>query len=747
MRILLIEDDVVLADILVQSLKRLRYLVDAVEDGELGWEYTQSASYDLILMDVGLPKLDGISLCERLRRQGYSTPILLMTAKDEQRDRIRGLDAGADDYLIKPVNIEELQARLRALLRRGEVSPSTIIEFSQLRLDPKSCEVTFNQKLLSLTPKEYSLLELFMRNPSRVFSRGQLIEQLWSFEDTPQEDSVKAHIKGLRQKLKTAGARDWIENVYGLGYRFNPKVEQQTSIEQEFRENQEKLWKQYLGLTQQRLDILHHTASSLVKGQLTLDEQTAARQAAHKLAGVLGMFEREYGSVLAKQIEKNLESSDISLQTQKVCELIQELSDYLNLATEPSLEPELETVSNYFLLVDTDGSVGNAGESFSHVVGGRWKVTTQRDAQTWLQNNTCDGVILNLEQNQTDLKLLSELAQRTPPIPVLVLISHQSIIDRVTIAQAGGRAILTKPVTLEKIGQVFSQLVQRYRSQNTRVLVVDDDPILLASLRPLLEPWGIQMTGLSNPLKCWEILETVKPDLLILDVEMPQLNGIELCQVIRTDSNWQDLPILFLTAHQEIDTIQDIFRVGGDDYILKPVVAQEFLTRITQRLERNRLLKTLSYRDAVTGLMNQLRSHQEFKLMLEQAKEHQQPLTFVLLKLSQLPQINREYGHEVGHQILLTWSNLIQMTFSRLEDVGYWNDGEFAITIPNFSKTEAQQTIEDLLTRIRKQIFSLSNQQKLQPLCDWAIVEYPTEGTTIQSLYQAAMVIIDQKNR
>lgn len=755
MRILLIEDDVILADVLVQSLTRLRYLVDRVEDGQLGWEYAQSATYDLILMDVGLPKLDGISLCERLRRQGYSTPILLMTAKDEQhggfaslQERIRGLDAGADDYLIKPVNLEELQARLRALLRRGEVSPSTIIKFGQLSLDPKSCEVTYYEKPISLTPKEYSLLELFMRNPSRVFSRGHLIEQLWSFEDTPQEDSVKAHIKGLRQKLKTAGAVDWVENVYGLGYRFNPKIEQQTSVDQEFRETQERLWKQYSSLTQQRLDILQNAASSLVKEQLSLEEQTSAMQAAHKLAGVLGMFEREYGSILAKQIEKILDSSLVISQTQQLCELIQELSDYLNLEVKQSRETELEIVSSYFLLVDTDTALGNALQTLAHSVGGQWKqVTKISEAQTWLEKNACDGVVLNLTQSDTDLKLLSDLAQRTPPIPVLVLMTHEGIIDRVAIAQAGGRGILTKPVTPEKIWLVFSQLVQRYRSANTRVLVVDDDPILLASLRPLLEPWGIRMTGLANPLKCLETLESVKPDLLILDVEMPQLNGIELCRVIRTDPNWQDLPILFLSVHQEIEIIQEIFRVGGDDYILKPVIAAEFLTRILQRLERNRFLKNLSYRDAVTGLTNQVRSHQELELMLEQAKEHQQPFTFVLLKLTQLAQINWQYGHHFGNQILQAWGTLIQSTFPRLEEVGYWNNGEFAIAIPSLSKTEAQQRIEDLLTRIRKQIFVTPNQEKLQTYYDWAVVEYPTDGTTIQSLYQASIVSIEQKNR
>ena len=246
MRILLVEDDEILQNVLLQSLTSQNHIVDVAEDGELGWAYCESGEYELILLDVGLPELDGISLCERLRKAGYSTPILLMTAKDANHERIRGLDAGADDYLIKPLDLGELHARIRALSRRGEVVPTTVLEIQGLRLDPTSCQVSYKSKPIKVTPKEYSLLELFLRNPARVFSRGQILDRLWTFDDPPQEESVKAHIKGLRKKLKQAGVVHWIENVYGIGYRLNPKISQpepeikevtespSTSVEQEF---------------------------------------------------------------------------------------------------------------------------------------------------------------------------------------------------------------------------------------------------------------------------------------------------------------------------------------------------------------------------------------------------------------------------------------------------------------------------------------------------------------------------------
>ncbi len=220
MKILIVEDDERIAEALAEALGDQNYVVEIALDGELGKELIDSFNYDLILLDIMLPKIDGIKLCKLLRSQGYSVPILMLTARDAIDDRIIGLDAGADDYVVKPFELSELSARIRALLRRGTSILPPALEWQGLSLNSNTCEVFYQSNLIPLTPTEYRLLELFLRNQRRVFTRAQIIDHLWSFEEPPEEATVKAHMRGLRQKLKAAGApRNLIETVYGVGYR------------------------------------------------------------------------------------------------------------------------------------------------------------------------------------------------------------------------------------------------------------------------------------------------------------------------------------------------------------------------------------------------------------------------------------------------------------------------------------------------------------------------------------------------
>ena len=220
MRILLVEDDIRLAETLAEALSDQLYVVDIAADGEVAWDCTKAINYDLLLLDVMLPEIDGITLCHRVRSHGHQMPILMIKACDTISNKINGLDAGADDYIIKPVDLGELFARIRALLRRGNTNSTPILKWGDLQLNPSTYEVSYKNNFLHLTPKEYSLLELLLRNGRRVISRSVIIENLWTSETSPDEHTIKVHLRSVRQKLKAVGApEDFIETMHGLGYR------------------------------------------------------------------------------------------------------------------------------------------------------------------------------------------------------------------------------------------------------------------------------------------------------------------------------------------------------------------------------------------------------------------------------------------------------------------------------------------------------------------------------------------------
>ena len=223
MKILLVEDDEIIAKTLASILRDRYYIVDCAGSGELGWEFVEAYDYDLILLDIILPELNGIEFCKRLRLVGNQTPVLLLTAQNSSDKKVIGLDAGADDYVVKPFEISELLARIRVLLRRRNSLESQILQWEKLSLNSSNHEVTYDEKILTLTPKEYRLLELFLRSGDRVLSREIILDRLWDVEEAPSENTVTAHIKDLRRKLKQAGANaDSIETVYGVGYRLKP---------------------------------------------------------------------------------------------------------------------------------------------------------------------------------------------------------------------------------------------------------------------------------------------------------------------------------------------------------------------------------------------------------------------------------------------------------------------------------------------------------------------------------------------
>lgn len=218
MRILLVEDDSDLAQFIRKGLREERYAVDFAADGEEGLRLALDNPYDLLILDIMLPKLDGLTLCRRVRAKGKSTPVLLLTARNTVEDKVSGFDTGADQFLTKPFAFAELLARVRALLRRGGPQQPMHLKAADLELDPTSRRVRRAGKNISLTNKEYALLEFLLRNKDRVLTRTAIIEHVWDISYDPMTNIVDAHIRALRAKIDRDFSPPLIATVRGVGY-------------------------------------------------------------------------------------------------------------------------------------------------------------------------------------------------------------------------------------------------------------------------------------------------------------------------------------------------------------------------------------------------------------------------------------------------------------------------------------------------------------------------------------------------
>ena len=224
MRILLVEDDTAIARSLKEGLEDESYAVDVANDGSEGYRTAAADDYDVIILDIMLPEMNGYEVCRALRNDGNKTPILMLTARDAERDIVEGLDTGADDYLAKPFSFDVLLARIRALLRRPNEKLEEIIQVGDLKLDPSSKRVTRASQEISLTAKEYGVLEYLMRNKGKVLSKEQIISHVWDFDADVLPNNVELFIMFLRRKIDKPFKSKLIYTVSGFGYKLEEKL-------------------------------------------------------------------------------------------------------------------------------------------------------------------------------------------------------------------------------------------------------------------------------------------------------------------------------------------------------------------------------------------------------------------------------------------------------------------------------------------------------------------------------------------
>jgi DNA-binding response OmpR family regulator/HPt (histidine-containing phosphotransfer) domain-containing protein len=605
MKILLVEDDQNLAHMLQEILKRQNYLVEVAFDGETGLELAIAFEYDLIVLDVMLPKQSGINICQQLRARKNPVPILLLTAQRASERKVAGLDAGADDYLTKPIDVPELLARIRALLRRGQDTVSTVLEWQGLRLDPATGQVTGQDQPLSLTAKEYKLVELFLRNPQRIFSQRVLIDRLWEPDNLPTENAVRARIKSLREKLKKVGLDDILETVFGLGYRLR-KMElnavEETISEGGTAESSplqlDNLWQQYRPQYLERAESLNQAIAALTLSPLDDRLLQQVQQQAHTLSGSLGSFGLEQAAHLAAQINQLLQLEPFDLQ--HLQHLGQELQQLLQMTTE-DLTIELMPLSEpshtlRLLIIDDDPALANQLASLARPYGLQTQIESNPEqVQDHLNHWHPDVVLLDLnfpDAPDAGFELLGALSAQWPQLPVIVFTARDRYSDRVSAAHLGGSIFLHKPVAPLVVINTVLQAYNQANPTDVNLILVTADPKDSKAIELLLTAWQFKWASVQTVQQCWDQLPKFQPDLLLVDADLPDNSGFDLCQVIRHEPSWSHLPVIFMVSSPGQAFVRQICHVGGSGCIVKPVAEAELISRILYCIRIKRTLQT-----------------------------------------------------------------------------------------------------------------------------------------------------------
>lgn len=868
MRVLLIEDDTTTRKAIEELLHAYNYIVDVAENGVLGWEMAKRLDYDLILLDIVLPELNGITLCRRLRQHQQTVPIIFLTSCSTLSDKLEGLNAGADDYIMKSSDPQELLARIQASLRRGFYNPEFVLRWGNLVLDPKTRSVTYNQQALSFSRKEFQILGLLMRHPNWVLSRQAIIDQVWGVgEDPPSESTVKSHIKAIRRKFKALTDDSIIETVYGQGYRLNATMAHtaapatptaldgeaaiaQTSLQpsapdhpnqsaaslsqpaltdqaqsihasadsqshqtrpapqtsilsaaqrQQLQANLDQLWHQAKQTAWQRLNTIEQLLYFLQTGLPNQELLDQMMYIAHKLAGSLGTFGQIEASQTAYQLERLVQSAAATLFP-----LNSDPSDFAqNTAAHhisPNPEPDLDLVAAAQQLIqsirtdlDRDRSLDAVVQSLPPLphqssqkpclliidadvdlvqpivnAAPDWSMRAAiapdlNTAEAAILQHQADIILLHISCHQeklNGLQFLRHLYDQANSIPVVVYSSELNKADRLQAIRSGAVAFVPRPAVPEKVLSIVQQHLP-HPEPNFHVLAVDDDEQQLMMLQTYMENEGLQFTGLGQPERLLETLQANQPDLVLLDVLMPKISGIELCQILRSDAEYRTLPIMMLTHYDDLSTRQRAVWVGADAVLSKHDPISATLSRIQARLYRDRRFSPKHLIDPLTGLINRYGATRTLQQLIAIARQFEQPLSLGVINLDNLQRFNAEYGRAAGDQLLRSFTAFLRQQCPSTDAIARWRAEEFVVSMIGLERDAAVERIAQLLELWRSQSHTdaaaihqsqypcehqlnpefdlgLNGNERPIPSFSAGVATYPVDGHNLEFLYRVA---------
>ncbi|HEV7773555.1 MAG TPA: diguanylate cyclase [Conexibacter sp.] len=507
-----------------------------------------------------------------------------------------------------------------------------------------------------------------------------------------------------------------------------------------------EIWERHHAGVLEQVGTIEAAVVALMRGDLDDDRRARSTREAHKLSGSLGTFGLAAASERSRELELLLGAPEAlgPSSLPRLSELVVAVRDDVQavLPSTPATAAPAPPEAAQLLIVEDDLPLAErlAAEAARRGMGVELAASPAA-AREVLARIRPAGVLLDLtfETGTADAyALLSELTGATPPVPVLVSTMRDTLTDRVEVVRRGGRGFVSKSLPAPQAIDGVLRLIERAGAPETTLLAVDDDPAVLDAVGALLTPHGVRVVTLSDPLRFWSELDRVRPDVILLDVDMPGVTGVELCRVLRNDTRWATVPVLMLTARRDPASIERIFAAGADDHLAKPVIGTELVTRVRNRVERLALHRALAETDSLTGVQNRQASTQALERLLRLATRYEQPLALAAIDLDRFKQVNDVHGHAAGDAVLRRFGTLLSESFRGEDVVGRWGGEEFIVGMYGMSGDNARERLGELLATLSREHFDGADGEPFAVAFSAGVARLPEDGGDLPALYGVA---------
>lgn len=506
----------------------------------------------------------------------------------------------------------------------------------------------------------------------------------------------------------------------------------------------EAVWQQSRALMAGRVSTIEDAVAGLLSGATDRNARRTAEREAHKLAGSMGTFGRHRGSELAREIESLLQGSGplLPATTLRLSALAVDLRGELEKGAPPSPPlqmPPLEREEE-ILVVDADAdfahrvveealACGLRASAVADAAAARAATTRGRPALI-LVDAALAGV------GDEGLALVAELSAACPTASVVVASGPARGLSRVAVSRAGGHSVLDKRDSPRAVAGALARILRR--RLDARILVVDDDPAVAAFLDELLRSRGIHVEGVSEPRRVWTALDELRPDLLVLDLDLPDIDGLELCRMIRRDSTWSDLPIVFLTGTEERERVRELFTAGADDHIPKPIVAEDVVARIANRLERSRARWTTPG----TALASAPVFAGEVSGLLALARRRHKSVVLAVAAVDGLDELADRQGRAAADQALVTAAKLLARSAWPGDVIGWAAERHLGLAMYEQDVTTALERLGRFLEAVRDEEITLADRGPFRVSASVGVSVFPRDGEGATALLAAAIAAL-----